>query len=146
MANNRGDEIGVGEPVRLVRPYRSTYRDKISYITYMQTEFPDGECWEVIGNGIVESVQAGVGITIDNTDPNNPVINATSSVTGDKNYVHTQIAPSMYWTVVHNLNKKPSVTIVTSAGDEVEGDVKHIDSNNILITFTAIFAGKAFIN
>ena len=64
----------------------------------------------------------------------------------DKNYVHNQSTPTTVWNVAHNLNKRPSVGIVTSAGDEVEGDVKHIDNNNITITFSSPFGGKAYIN
>jgi len=53
---------------------------------------------------------------------------------------------SATWTVVHNLNKYPSVSIVDTAGDEVIGQVHFNDSNTVTITFTAAFSGKAFIN
>ncbi len=65
---------------------------------------------------------------------------------GDKHIVFTQASPSATWSVNHSLNKFPSVTVVDSAGTQVVGDVQHIDSNNITITFINQFSGKAYIN
>jgi hypothetical protein len=65
---------------------------------------------------------------------------------GDKHVVFTQASPSATWSVNHSLNKFPSVTVVDSAGTQVIGDVQHIDSNNITITFINQFSGKAYIN
>ena len=65
---------------------------------------------------------------------------------GDKNYIHTQSSASATWTVTHNLNKFPSVTVVDSANNVVMGAVEMINLNSITITFTASFSGKAYIN
>jgi len=59
---------------------------------------------------------------------------------------HVQSVASNTWTVNHSLEKFPSVSIVDSAGDTVEGSVKHINSNSLTITFSAAFAGKAYLN
>jgi len=67
-------------------------------------------------------------------------------ITTDKNFLFIQNIPSNIWTINHNLNKYPSVTVIDSAGTEVEGTVEHVDINNILITFNGSFSGKAFIN
>lgn len=67
-------------------------------------------------------------------------------VNADWNYVHTQSSPSSSWSINHNLGKYPSVTIVDTAGSEVEGNVTHTGPNGLTITFTAPFSGKAFIN
>lgn len=64
----------------------------------------------------------------------------------DKNYVHNQAIASAVWNVNHGLNKFCSVTIVDSAEDVVEGDITYIDSNNVTITFSAPFTGKAYFN
>lgn len=69
-----------------------------------------------------------------------------SIIAQDKSYSHQQIAPSLTWTVIHNLVKYPSVTIVDSGGNAVVGDVKHESVNKVVISFTAAFAGKAFLN
>lgn len=65
---------------------------------------------------------------------------------GDKHYTHVQGASSATWTVNHNLSKYPSVTVVDSGGTEVEGEVNHINTNSLTISFTAAFSGTAYIN
>lgn len=64
----------------------------------------------------------------------------------DKNYVFTQGVPSSTWTIEHNLGKYPSVLVEDSANDEVEGDIKYTDANNLVITFSAAFSGIAYLN
>jgi hypothetical protein len=64
----------------------------------------------------------------------------------DLNYTHYQDSPSAKWTIQHNLNKFPSVTVVSSAGDAVFADVKYIDNNNVELNFSAAFGGRAYCN
>ena len=64
----------------------------------------------------------------------------------DKHYAHEQMVPSAEWTVTHNLNKYPAVTIVDSAGTEVVGDVQYIDANTVRLSFNAAFSGSAYFN
>lgn len=64
----------------------------------------------------------------------------------DTSYTHNQIAPSDTWVVIHNLNKRPSVTIVDSGENTVMGDINYIDNNQIEIRFSAEFSGKAYLN
>jgi hypothetical protein len=61
-------------------------------------------------------------------------------------YTHTQSVPSTTWTINHNLNKKPSVTIVDSAETVVRGSVVYTDTNTLVLSFSAGFAGKAYLN
>lgn len=65
---------------------------------------------------------------------------------GDKSYTHTQISPIATWSIMHGLNKYPSVTIIDSSGNKVMGEVKYIDENNIEITYSAAFSGSAYLN
>lgn len=65
---------------------------------------------------------------------------------GDKHFAFSQSSPASIWYIEHNLNKFPSVTIVDSAGNQVEGDVAYIDINNVMIMFYAAFSGKAYLN
>lgn len=67
-------------------------------------------------------------------------------VGGDQNYIHNQLASSTVWTIVHNLGKKPSVTVIDSGDNVVIGDVEYIDLNTVQITFTAEFGGQAILN
>lgn len=72
--------------------------------------------------------------------------NDLPTIINDKNYVHNQIVASNSWEIQHNLDKYPSVSIVDSGNNLVIGEIKYIDSNNIIITFTAVFSGKAYFN
>ena len=66
---------------------------------------------------------------------------------GDKTFNFTQGSPSATWTINHNLEKFPSVSVVDTGDNSVlGGQVDYIDNNNLTITFGAGFAGKAFLN
>lgn len=64
----------------------------------------------------------------------------------DKFYKHVQGTPSDTWTVTHNLNKRPSVTVIDSSQREVIGGVEYIDNNNITLHFSDPFSGEAYFN
>lgn len=61
-------------------------------------------------------------------------------------YRHTQNAPLTTWTVNHNLNFYPNVTVFNSAGSQVEGNVSHIDETSLTITFSTAVSGKAHLS
>lgn len=61
-------------------------------------------------------------------------------------YRHIQNAPLTEWTVSHNLNFYPSVTVFNSAGDQVEGNVVHTNETSLTITFSAPLSGKAHLS
>ena len=65
---------------------------------------------------------------------------------GDKTYVYTQNNASNVWNVYHGLDKRVSVTVVDTGNNTVEGDVLHVDNNNVVLTFSAPFTGQAFFN
>lgn len=69
-----------------------------------------------------------------------------NQIAGDKNYIHDQFTPSTTWTIFHTLNKRPSVTIVDTAGTEMEGAIKYYNDNNLVITFNFPFSGYAYLN
>jgi len=50
------------------------------------------------------------------------------------------------WSINHNLNKFPSVTVVLSTGQKGYGDVTYVDNNNLTITFAGDESGKVYIN
>lgn len=74
------------------------------------------------------------------------VLDALVDSLGDKNYEHDQANSSSIWTINHNLNKKPSVTIIDTANTVVEGKVIINDENTITIEFNFPFSGKAILN
>lgn len=65
--------------------------------------------------------------------------------TSDKNYTQEFITQSTV-SVGHNLGKLPAVTVLDSAGDEVEGDVQLLDLNNLTVSFSAPFSGTVTCN
>lgn len=96
--------------------------------------------------------------TINNTDK----VIGTDGVTGDtlnykigdlanfiaasNTYVYTQTVTASSWEIEHNLGRFPSVEVVDSAGSVVVGDIVYFNENNITITFSAPFTGKAYLN
>lgn len=61
-------------------------------------------------------------------------------------FVFNQGTPSNSWTITHMLGKYPSVTIIDSADRVVIGEVQYVDSNILIVSFTAGFSGKAYLN
>lgn len=69
-----------------------------------------------------------------------------AAASGDVAYVHNQISASREWQIRHNLGKHPSVTVVDSASTVVVGDIEYFNTEELIIRFTAEFAGRAFLN
>lgn len=69
-----------------------------------------------------------------------------SSLITQNNFVFDQQTASATWVVAHNMGKFPSVSIVDTANDQVEGEVRYNSNNQLTITFTAAVAGKAYLN
>lgn len=61
-------------------------------------------------------------------------------------YVHNQLASAAEWTVNHNLNFYPNVTVYDSAGSMVEGSVNHSTATSLTITFSSAISGKAYLS
>jgi len=87
-------------------------------------------------------------IVTDNTKTE--IINSASQgpagVGADRHFPFTQNVSSDTWSITHNLAKFPSVTIVDTGGNEVTGEVEHIDNNNLIVKFSAEFTGTAYLN
>ncbi len=64
----------------------------------------------------------------------------------DSTFVFTQGVSSTTWNIQHNLGKFPSVSVVNTNDFVIHGEVEYIDSNNVTLTFSAGFTGKAFLN
>lgn len=61
-------------------------------------------------------------------------------------FVFNQTSSSSTWTINHNLQKFPSVTVVDSSGNVVMGFQTYSNNNQIVITFSAPFTGSAYLN
>jgi len=64
----------------------------------------------------------------------------------DLNYVHDQSIASTTWTIIHNLNKKPSVRIEDLLKNDIMGEIDYTDNNTVTIQFAIPVAGSAYLN
>ena len=65
---------------------------------------------------------------------------------GLSTFTHTQAVPASVWTITHNLGRRPSVTVVDSAGSVVICDPTYTSDDQVVITFAAPFSGHAYLN
>lgn len=70
----------------------------------------------------------------------------SSEIPVDFRYTHTQGAASDTWTITHGLHGYPNVTVVTSSGDQVEGDVHYNSNLELVVFFSAPFSGSAYLS
>jgi len=83
--------------------------------------------------------QVQTGLDQDTINYINNLFNQTSK------YHHIQSVPSNIWTFTHNLNKRTSVSIMDSSGQEIIGLVNYIDDNSVRIEFNKAVSGDAWI-
>ena len=76
--------------------------------------------------------------------PSPPVVVPTVSTATSFTYVRS--SPATIWDIVHNLNRFPSVVVLDSSNQEVEGDLGYPSANEVTVTFSAPFAGTAYLN
>lgn len=73
-------------------------------------------------------------------------IDTEADSVADKTFDFVQNVPSTTWNISHNLNKFPSITVVDSGNTVVIGSYEYIDRDNVTLSFSAAFAGKAYLN
>lgn len=61
-------------------------------------------------------------------------------------YIYEQAIPSDTWVINHNLNTRPTISVVDSAGDIVIGSETYNNNNTVTITFSSAFSGSAYLN
>jgi hypothetical protein len=59
-------------------------------------------------------------------------------------YTQTFATASTTWTIVHNLNGIPAVTLLDSTGEEIFGDLTFPSLNTCIATFSAATGGTAY--
>lgn len=65
---------------------------------------------------------------------------------GGDTFVFEFDASQTEWVIVHNLKKKPSVTVVDSADTVMVCAVQYNDENTVTIELNAAFKGTAYLN
>ena len=85
--------------------------------------------------------------------PEDLPISMADAIVGEKGadgngatFTWNQSIPAAIWTIPHNLNKYPPVSVVDTSGNLVFADVRYIDNNIIQISHGSAFTGKAYIN
>ena len=80
------------------------------------------------------------------TGPQGPQGPAGPMGSGSYAYIHSQLTPSIIWTIPHNLGGYPNITVVDSGQTMVVGDVQYSDANTIICTFSVPFGGMAYLS
>lgn len=74
-------------------------------------------------------------------------LNGKLAETDFQTFTWEQATPSNTWNITHSVKRiRPSVTVVDSLNRVVLGQVDYVDDTHITVSFSAAFAGKAFIN
>lgn len=75
------------------------------------------------------------------------IYDGTDWVNASIRYTHIQAVASSTWTVAHNLGSKPGgINVVNGSDVSVYGDIEHLDSNTVQISFSAPVSGKVYIS
>tara|TARA_R110002060_G_scaffold37351_2_gene48475 strand:- start:572 stop:1099 length:528 start_codon:yes stop_codon:yes gene_type:complete len=61
-------------------------------------------------------------------------------------FIFEQVIPAATWIITHSLNKYPSVSVVDTANTSGFGAVEYNSANQLTVTFSGAFAGKAYLN
>ncbi len=79
-----------------------------------------------------------------------PVTSTVTAVTqgpqgpaGGAAFVYQQAAPATTWTINHNLGYKPSVELLDSGSQEIDGEIAHPTDNQTVVTLNPASAGLA---
>jgi len=70
----------------------------------------------------------------------------TLSSQGSPTFEFDQGAAATTWDITHNLGKFPSITVIDTGNTVVTGEYNYINNNRVILTFSAAFAGKAYLN
>ena len=70
----------------------------------------------------------------------------TLSSQGAPTFIFTQGVPATTWNITHDLNKFPSITVIDTGNTVVTGEYNYTSNKTVTLTFSAAFAGKAYLN
>lgn len=104
-----------------------------SYVVDTDTDYYKATLTYLGGNGTIINSQKYTLIHFDISD-------------SDDTFIFTQGVPATTWTITHNLNKFPSVSVVDTANNGGFGDVTYNSANQLTVIFSGAFAGKAYLN
>ena len=70
----------------------------------------------------------------------------TLSSQGTPTFEFDQNLAATTWDITHNLGKFPSITVIDTGNTVVTGEYNYVTNNRVILTFSAAFAGKAYLN
>ena len=159
ILNAKLQPVTTAERTTLASGYNSSDAGIIVYDTTLKLVYSwDGNQWDQVSLSDSQLAQIAeafnktvVDITVTADNENRTIIltyRDTLSIqeTYKFSHIHTQTVSSSTWSITHNLNKYPSVSVVDSSNEEVIGEVQHINPNSLTVKFSAPFSGKAFLN
>lgn len=97
-------------------------------------------------NVVVSSTDQVVTVSLGTSGPQGPKGDPGEVQYVDLSYVHNQASAASTWTINHGLQFIPSITVVDSSGNVVEGSYNYPDQNTVIATFSSAFAGKAYLS
>lgn len=100
----------------------------------------DGELGLETDTGLMK---VGNGVAHWSSLPYLPVHNHEGA---DLTYTWDQTTPASTWTINHGLGEYLNITVATSTGVQVEGDILYQDANTIVVQFSSAFSGKAYLS
>lgn len=160
LLNARMQPVTTGVRNALASNYNSGDEGILVYDIDLDAFFVwDGNQWVQVTLSAIQIAQLQAaydniitGITVSPINPEQAMITLSKlnavpiTYTYERAYIHNQTSPASTWTVAHNLNKYPSVSVVDSAYEEVIGEVEYLTPNTLEVRFTAPFSGQAYIN
>jgi len=96
-------------------------------------------------NSVTVNEDTASKVVVNQDAPNQVVVKLSTTAGTTRRFVYEQSTPSALWTINHSLGGRPSITIVDTAGTVVIGEVTYISNSQITVTFTAAFAGYAYL-
>jgi hypothetical protein len=159
ILNTKLQPVTTAQRNALASGYNSNDAGIIVYDTTLKLLYAwDGNEWDQMGISQTQIAQieeafnktvVDINITADNENRTITLVyRDTLSIqeTFKFSHIHNQTVSSSTWSITHNLNKFPSVSVVDSSNEEVIGEVQHTNSNSLIVKFSAPFSGKAFLN
>ena len=103
-------------------------------------------------DGTISDNDKLLGTDVSGDTKNFKMVDVAAYVKSKDHFTHNQQNADTTWTIAHNLNKFPSVSIKFSSSDNVYtnvgalGGVTYTDANNLTITLAAAESGYAYLN
>lgn len=122
--------------------YQLSYQYDVVSAVYKK----NGDNYELMTNIDIITGNGTVTIVSNTTFDGYALLVNSAEKTEDKTFVFEQGVVSDTWQITHNLNKKPSVTVVDTADNVIYPAVQYINDNSCVVKFNAATKGKAYLN